>query len=442
MNRITSLGRYRPVFLAGLLLLPLLGCGQKTTPVNTNLLKNSSFEEYKDGLPKGWTLETFRGLQGDKEVMYGLDSDVTYEGETSFFFKGERDTKRWYTLSQEIEVSGASHIRFKGAIRLQGAVRLPKQYAQCNYLFTFYDQNHHRFQEARFGDKRTRLKVGTTNWLVEDLKFRVPKGTVYIKVHCILGMTGTVWFDDLSLTIPESFDWNEAETQNFIFHWMDEQPFPAGAMTAEQNLFNRYCSSLGITSDVRIDYYLYPDSATIRKMLSLKGVFYVSWDDNEIHTILPYEDHEIIHIITDPYGIPPRSICEGTVYYLHGNCLGQPFHPVSRKLLGQKRLPSLVELTSYNDFTKMPSQLSLPAVSSFVAFVCHTWGGGRLIELYQAAKGQQNSRDFSTAFEKVYEVSLKEAEIRWRQFLIQGSFMRANAPSSGSPADTSVAGEN
>jgi hypothetical protein len=438
MTGITLLNRYRPVFLIGLLFLPWWGCGQKTTPVNTNLISNSSFEKSKNGLPTGWTLENFRGLKEDKEVLYGIDSDVAYDGEMSFFFKGDPDTRRWYVLSQEIEILDVSHIQFKGAIRIQGAKRGTSQFAQCNYLFTFYDHNHQRFQSARFGDQRTRVKIGTTGWLVEDVKFRVPSGAAYVKVQCIMGMTGTVWFDDLSLTIPETYDWNKAETKNFTFHWMDERPFPAGAMSAEQKLFDRYCGQLGLTSDERIDYYLYPDSTTIRKMLNLKGVFYVSWDDKEVHTILPYEDHEIIHIITDPYGIPPKSICEGTVFHLQGHCLGQPFHPIARQLLAQKLLPTLAELTTYSNYAQLPSLRALPASGSFVAFICDTWGMDNLIELYRAAGGQNSHQEFSASFEQVYKVPLDEAEIGWRQFLVRGSFLRQDTVPSGAQADSSA----
>ncbi|NIM20331.1 MAG: hypothetical protein GTO51_08890 [Candidatus Latescibacteria bacterium] len=400
----------------------IFACGEKGNRYDTNLLENPSFEEVKGELPRGWELAPFRGLEGEKEVDYGIDRETAYDGENSFYFEGNQQTKKWFALAQELEVDGITHVRLRGALRLEEVGRTRGQYARCNFLLAFFDENHRRFQEMRFADKGTEARAGTTEWIVENRTFRVPRHTRYIKVYCILGMSGKVWFDDLSLEIPRPAPWLHTATRNFDFYWLAERPFPPRAMEKQQSLYEEYCRRLGVTSDARISYYLYPDSSTIKRMLSLKGVFYISWDDQEIHTIQPYEDHEIIHIITDPFGTPPRSICEGTVFYLQGGFRGKPLHPVARQFLAEKKLPSLTSLIDYNRFVFLPSSLSLPSIGSFVAFIVETWGMERLIELYRAAKGANAYLTFGPSFERVYGVSAGEAETRWRQFLARGAF--------------------
>ncbi len=404
-------------------------CGKKSR-YDTNLLKNPSFEEYSGRIPEGWQLSSFRGLEGEQEVEYGIDSLVAFDGFASFYFKGDRQTGRWYTLFQEVPVKDVTRVRIRGAIRSQNVIRYVNNYAQCNFVLIFFDKDHNRFQDVRFYDKRTTMRLGTADWTVEERNFRVPANTAYITVACIFGMTGTVWFDGLSLEIPEPVPWRTRRTDNFDFCWLDERPFPLGAMENEQRLYDYYCQMLGVTSDERISYYLYPDSATIIKMLGLrKGVLYVSWEDREIHTIHPNENHEIIHMITDPYGVPPRAIVAGTVFALHGNFRGLQFHDVSRRLLLNNRLPGLGKLISYNDFVLLPMEISYSAASSFVDFIVRTWGPKRLIELYREANGVNDYAAFAKPFERVYGIPAPEAEIRWRQFLVRADYAKRDTTS-------------
>jgi hypothetical protein len=302
-------------------------------------------------------------------------------------------------------------------MQIDKITRHPEQFAQCNFLLTFLDEDHQRFQELRFADKRSRFKIGTIPWFEEDLVFRVPRGTRYVVVSCILGSDGTAWFDNVELSVPRPLNWQTQRTENFVFHWLPERPFPPGSIENEQRLFDYYAGRLGVESNVVVHYYLYPDSAAIREALSLKGVQYVSYDDQEIHVINPNEDHEIIHMITDVYGVPPRSIAEGTVFWLHGNLLGKPINEWAAFLLSKGKLPRLQDLFNYNDFALLSPYQGLPASASFVNFIVDRWGTEKLIELYRRIAGFNSYDLVAGAFEKVYEVPLPEAERQWRVVL-------------------------
>ncbi|MFH1754779.1 MAG: hypothetical protein ABIA59_03660, partial [Candidatus Latescibacterota bacterium] len=264
----------------------LSACGKRGDRYETNLLKNHSFEEFKGNTPKDWQIEVFRGLEGGKEVEFGRSDDLSYSGERSFYFKGDDATDRWFVLSQEIKVKDITHIRLHGYLRLENVDKAKGQFSQCNFLISFFDKDHRRFQEMRFGDKRTRLRLGSMDWFEERQTFRVPNGTEYVAVHCVLGMSGTVWFDEVALEIPRPYPWETSQTETFDFYWLKERPFPQGAMEQQQAIHDEYCRRLGITNEDRISYYLYPDTATIQQMLSLKGAIYISWNDREIHTLM------------------------------------------------------------------------------------------------------------------------------------------------------------
>ncbi len=394
-------------------------CGEKEVPYDTNLLKNGSFEEVGgNGIPDGWKLVNFRGIVGDEEIRYGIDNTEARDGQNSFRFEADPGTRRFYALSQEVKVpEGTTHVRLRGWLQLDHVDRKPDQWAQCNFLLTFFDGEHRRFQEMRFADKRTRLKVGTQSWLEENHKFRVPKGTRYVMVSCILGMDGIAWFDDVSLEIPPSLDWQTFETPNYTFHWLPEHPFPPKAMENQQRMFEYVCNELGVRSDVKIGYYLYPDTATIRRILSIKGYQYLSWSDQEMHTINPNDRHELVHFITDPYGKPPRSMAEGLVFYLHDDWAGYPVDKVAAYRLATGELPPLSTLTSYNEFAQLNAGLTIPAMASFTGFIIKRWGPQKLLEFFGKVNGFNSWNGFEQAFEKVYGVPCTDVESAWHTAL-------------------------
>jgi hypothetical protein len=403
--------------LAVALALIAQSCGQREMQYDTNLLKNGSFESVKGEIPKHWTLANFRGVEGQQEVEYGIDNSTSADGDNSWFFKGDPGTKRWYVLTQEVEVRDITHVRLAGWMQIDQVERKIDQYAQCNFLLTFFDENHNRFQELRFADKRTRLKVGTIQWFKEDLVFRAPQGTRYVAVSCILGCDGTAWFDNMELSVPRPLDWQTQQTKNFVFHSLPERPFPSGAVESQQRLFEYFAGRLGIESDVVVGYYLYPDTATIKDALSLQGHQYISYDDLEIHTVNPNDNHEIIHFITDEYGIPPKAIAEGTVFWLHGKWFDKPIDELAAFYLGRGALPSIEKMLNYNQFAMLDPTISWPAAASFVAFIVDRWGTERLIELYKEIAGFNSYEIFSHAFEKVYGIPCQDVEEQWHLVL-------------------------
>ncbi len=395
------------------------GCARKQAQYETNLLKNGSFEDGgTDGVPTGWKLTPFRGAEGDSEVRHAIDDATAADGKRSFTFSADPGTRKFYILTQEVEVpEDATHVRLKGSMQLQDVELRMDQNSQCNFLLTFYDKDHNRFQEMRVADKRTRLRTGSQLWSEEDWSFRLPKGTRYVEVGCILGMNGQVWFDNVSLVVPKPIPWETATTKNYVFHWLPGHPMPQGSQESQQQIFDSVTKKLGVTTDVVINYFFYPDTTTIRKILGLKGYQYVSWDDYEFHSINPNENHEVIHFITDPAGRPPRSIAEGTAFWVLDDWKGQTIDEAVGKLVKAKALPSLRQLIDYNSMALLDPDQSMPAAASFVAFLVDRFGTKKLMDLYTAANGMNAYDGFAVVFERVYGVSAADAESAWHERL-------------------------
>jgi hypothetical protein len=189
---------------------------------------------------------------------------------------------------------------------------------------------------------------------------------------------------------------------------------PPGSQPAQQMLFDNFANKLGIQSDVVINYYFYPDTTTIKKMLSLKGYQYVSWDDREFHSINANDNHELIHFMTDPIGRPPRALAEGTVFWLQDDIDGVPVEEAMRKLVRAKNFPPLRNLLDYNLFMSLDPAISMPCAASFIGFLVDRFGAPKLLELYAAVNGANSYDAVAIAINKVYGIPLSEIETAWR----------------------------
>jgi len=261
------------------------------------------------------------------------------------------------------------------------------------------------------------LRVGSQLWKEEDSTFRLPHGTHFVEVSCIMGMNGRVWFDNVSLSVPHPVDWETATTRNFVFHWLPGHPMPAGSQESEQEILDAVTRKLDMPSDIVINYFFYPDTSTIRSMLSIKGYQYTSWDDVEFHSINPNEDHEVIHFVTDPIGRPPRAIAEGTVVWLHDSCLGRPLDDALGDVVRANALPGVAQLVDYNTWARLDPSVSLPSAGAFVWFIVDRFGASKLMELYRAASGINGYPPFAAAFEQTCGVPLADFEVAWHQRL-------------------------
>jgi hypothetical protein len=414
---------FRRLAAAGAMLIVVAftaGCGKDGMPMDENLLKNSSFEDVEGNVPVGWKVEPFRGLEGMRESEYGIDTDHPFDGENAFFFKTDAVTRRFLSLTQEIEVRNVDRIKLRGAVRTLDVRREREQYSQANLALTFYDKDRNRFYSSRFYDKRTKPRLETTDdWIVEELIVRVPVNTAYVVVHCALGMSGTMWYDDVTLEIPTDIGWNTSESENFTFHWMTGSEYPDESREYQQQLFDSYATRLGIPKEERpkILYFFYPDSISLYEAIGSRAPKKSFWDSREVHSTFPVDDHEIIHILTNPYGILPFGLTEGTAFYLIGTYKDKPVQLLAHDQLMNDKLPAIRSIIEPFSMRQMDPDLVIPAAATFVGFLVEFGGPERFLEFHAAANNKRSFEEFAQGFEDVYERTLGEAEAAWRTLL-------------------------
>jgi hypothetical protein len=397
-------------------------CGKKAPRADENLLQNGSFEKVSGDLPAGWKLENFRGLKDAEAETYGLSDSLPYEGDRSFYFGAGAGTSRFYTLAQEVWVKGAKRVRIRGAIRTRDVGVHNKQYPQASIALTYYDERHGRFESARFADVRTDPKYGSTDgWVQIDEIYRLPLNTAYVVVHCVLGMQGEMWFDDISVEIPTELPWREIKGENFTHYWLDK-PYPEGSIAFQQQIFESYAEHLGIPKKDRphISYYFYPDTTSLFAAMGVRTESYVDPRRRQIHSIHPAEDHEIAHFLTDPYGTLPTLLEEGTAFYLMDDFGGARIMPLAQELLRSRRLAPVNVLLDHTSMRRFEPAILVPSAATFVGYLLQTHGSEKFLELHRAVRADIGYDGFAQAIEAVYGRPLSEIEAAWVKSVAEG----------------------
>jgi hypothetical protein len=423
------------------------GCGgEGKTPRGKNLLENASFEEVANGIPAGWEIRSFRGMETEIPAEWGVDEKVAHDGTKSFYFQATSDARRFFVLTQSIEIKGVERLRLRGAVRTLDIRRGGNQYPQSNFALTFYDKDGSRFESTRFYDFKTQAHTGSSReWILEDRVVRVPENTARVEFHCALGMEGKMWYDGVSLDVPPDAPWLTQESKNFTFHWLAAKPYPEGSTEFQQALFDNYCARLGIPEADRpkIDTYFYPDSATMFAMIGEKSPKKSYWDEREVHSIFPVDDHEIIHIITKPYGVLPFALTEGTAFYLMGDYRGRPVLQVAQQLQADGNLPELVGLVEQGAMVRINPEFVAPAAASFMGYLLEMYGPGKFLELHRAANAASSPPEFDKGFTEAYGFSAKQADEEWRALLRKLDFSKVPGAAGAAglaPSDTAKAG--
>ena len=435
--------RIAAVLLSCLLVASLViaGCGEKKTVRGKNLLTNASFEDVVSGVPVGWEIRPFRGLGTEIPAEWGIDEQQAYDGKRSFYFAAQPEARRFFVLTQTIELKGVERLRVRGAVRTFDVKRGGGQYPQSNFALTFYDKDGNRFESMRFYDLKTQARTGSSReWIVEDRIFRIPENTARVDFHCVLGMEGKMWYDALSLDVPVDIPWLTRETKNFTFHWLSGNEYPDGSVEFQQELFDNYCTRLGIAEAERpkIDTYFYPDSATLYATIGEKTLKKSFWDEREVHSVYPVDDHEIVHILTKPYGVLPFALTEGTAFYMMGDYRGRPVLQVAQEILQDGNLPDLAAMLEQGVMVRINPELVAPAAASFIGYLIEMYGPKKFLELHTQANAASSPTEFDEGFQRVYGFSAKKADAEWKALLRKLKFS-GTAAFDSTAADTTEA---
>ncbi|MHC4548351.1 MAG: S41 family peptidase [Planctomycetota bacterium] len=156
---------------------------------------NASFEE---GL-KGWRLEVGAHRGAGPASQAELDREVARGGEASLRFAGDAGTIRWWMATQDFACRGGERVMLLVAARCRNLRREANQYVNANSILIFHDERGKRL--AIVGSP---VLHGDRDWVDLGLHALAPPRTATVKAGLISSMSGTVWFDDVRLTITHT----------------------------------------------------------------------------------------------------------------------------------------------------------------------------------------------------------------------------------------------
>ena len=231
-----------------------------------------------------------------------------------------------------------------------------------------------------------------------------------------------------SPTAPSSSDLNsglpvETTTAHYVFHHADGDRIEA----ERQETYHAWVvERLGISLDRRIAYYKYRDRS---HMHSVTGKVTNGWADPPqfaIHSIWPWDNHEVVHVMTALVGRPTDFFNEGIAVALsvdpqngrwESMWQSQTSHAWCRSFRRDGELPRLSDIVETDAFRQLADTKSYPVAGSFMAFVIETSGMDRVKQFFRSGSRDARRAEVERQFEAACGLTLQQAETRWHSYL-------------------------
>ncbi len=177
----------------------------------------------------------------------------------------------------------------------------------------------------------------------------------------------------------------EISTEHFIYHMSKDDSVK---QYWEENYYNWLTKKLNITPTEKIHYYKYKDVNQKYLLTGSKGNA-ITLDDR-IHTVIPYDNHELVHVLVGKYiGNPPKMFTEGIAVAHQTNPFENDFIPkwgkepidkIVYELNGKSQIPPLDSLLVMSQYFKYSENITYPISGSFVKYLLQIYGYEKFYE--------------------------------------------------------------
>ena len=217
-----------------------------------------------------------------------------------------------------------------------------------------------------------------------------------------------------------------AETTTMRYHHEPDDTIDV----ARQEAFNAWTiARLGIAPPQKIEYRKYRSREAMGRYTgngNTNGFAEPSlW---RIHTIWPFDNHEVVHVYTAMIGRPSDFFNEGIAVSFQTDPArgeftvrfnGQPVHDACRAYLQAGTLPLPVSrYVTSAEFRGIPDQvLSYRLAGSFVLHLTERFGLPAVLRSLEASNRDESLAAIRTRIQAVFGVSLEDAESSWLAML-------------------------
>jgi hypothetical protein len=229
-----------------------------------------------------------------------------------------------------------------------------------------------------------------------------------------------MYYDDVAVMIEEPIPWKTVQTKYVTYYYLPEYPFPTGAIDKETAFVEDCVKKLDIKPKGKISYYYYGTEQNFRNLLGVKSVHgRAAWQRHEFHSVKPFDDHEMIHVLLGQHGYPPFGLAEGVVFYVLGSWDGRDLHMMAKELLLQQRMPPLHSLLKHEDLAESGFSNIVPGWASFSIWLINRYGIDKFMKLYVETNEVVESDAFNERFKNIYGKDLDVIDRDWRLWVLR-----------------------
>ena len=210
---------------------------------------------------------------------------------------------------------------------------------------------------------------------------------------------------------------------HYVFHTAQGD---AVAPDAQEQYHAWMIAQFGITIDQPIEYYKYRDRSHMEQVTGRQTNGWADPPAFAVHTIWPWDNHEVVHVVTALIGRPTDFFNEGIAVAMQVDPQHGQFDPLwnNRSIhswaaddFRAGTLPGVVDMMETDSFRKMDDTRSYPMAGSFVRFVVDDRGMDRMKNFFRTGSRDAHRADIEREFDAAFGIALQTEEARWHTFL-------------------------
>ena len=288
------------------------------------------------------------------------------------------------------------------------------------------------FVRPDHGMLRVELGVedGRGGWVHQEVKeflFEAPYRGNYVLQPYRLAREGVAWEGRI---FPP---FRVRESEHFIYYYFpssDAEEDMEKIVTQRERIFQRLSREMDVRPPGKAVYFFYPDSELARKVTGHRGDGW-TYGRTMVEVYGPRRkidpNHELIHLLAGGIGSPPVLFSEGlaTSREKEFDNAGRYRAEVEAWCRGFLREGALLPLAELMVVTSLGEDLTRPRVAypqsaCFVRYLIEEHGWAKFREAYAELVSSDDpvvQKENLGRFERIYGVSLREAEADWKESL-------------------------
>lgn len=213
-------------------------------------------------------------------------------------------------------------------------------------------------------------------------------------------------------------------TTHYVFHRTESDRVDS----SRQEAFHDWAvPQLGVTPTRAIQYYKYLDRSHINEITGRETNGFAEPSAFTLHSIWPFDAHEVVHVLTAMLGTPSDLFNEGIAVALSLDPLAgrfvplwnnAPVHDVARQILASGSTLRPVAILTSDRFVQQSNLTTYPMAGSFVGFLIERYSQDTMNQFFRSPSGRNASdAQIRQRTLNVWGKSLETLQEEWLAFL-------------------------